>query len=64
MLTGQSGYVPMLMIAFSDLGAGVGMSETLSNDLVLSAVVPSTSELHQHVVPLPQRPAVDEGRRR
>lgn len=41
MLTGQSDSVPMLMIAFSVLGAGVGMSETLSNDLVLSAVPPA-----------------------
>ena len=38
MLTGQSGSVPMLMLAFSVLGAGVGLSETLSNDMALAAV--------------------------
>lgn len=41
MLTGQSGSVPLLMIAFSVLGAGVGLSETLSNDMALSAVPPA-----------------------
>ncbi|MBB2994468.1 MFS transporter [Paeniglutamicibacter cryotolerans] len=35
---GQSGSVPALMVAFCVLGAGVGMSETLSNDLALGAV--------------------------
>lgn len=38
---GQSGSVPALMLAFSVLGAGVGMAETISNDLVLSAVPPA-----------------------
>ncbi|MDO5743279.1 MAG: MFS transporter [Micrococcaceae bacterium] len=41
MLTGQSGSVLMLMVAFSVLGAGVGLSETLSNDMALSAVPPA-----------------------
>ena len=41
MLTGQSGSVPMLMVAFGVLGAGVGMSETLSNDMALAAVPPA-----------------------
>jgi DHA2 family multidrug resistance protein-like MFS transporter len=41
MLTGQSGSVPMLMLAFGVLGAGVGLSETLSNDMALSAVPPA-----------------------
>ncbi len=35
---GQSGSVAALMIGFSVLGAGVGMAETLSNDLALSSV--------------------------
>ncbi|MGL3805235.1 MFS transporter [Paeniglutamicibacter sp. R2-26] len=35
---GQSGSVVALMLAFGVLGAGVGMAETLSNDLALSAV--------------------------
>ncbi len=41
MLTGQSGSVLILMVAFSVLGAGVGLSETLSNDMALSAVPPA-----------------------
>ncbi|MFL4474527.1 MFS transporter [Paeniglutamicibacter sp. MACA_103] len=41
MLTGASGSVPMLMLAFGVLGAGVGLSETLSNDMALSAVPPA-----------------------
>lgn len=35
---GHTGSVLALMVAFSVLGAGVGMAETLSNDLALSAV--------------------------
>lgn len=38
LIFGQSGSVVALMVAFAVLGAGVGMAETLSNDLALSAV--------------------------
>ncbi len=37
---GHTGSVPVLVVAFVLLGAGVGMSETLSNDLALGAVPP------------------------
>ena len=37
-LTGTSGSDLMLVIAFALLGAGVGAAETISNDLILSAV--------------------------
>lgn len=38
---GQTGSVAALMTAFAVLGAGVGMAETISNDLALSAVPPA-----------------------
>ncbi|MFB0833839.1 MFS transporter [Arthrobacter halodurans] len=38
---GQTGSVTALMVAFAVLGAGVGMAETISNDLALSAVPPA-----------------------
>ncbi|PQZ86973.1 MFS transporter [Arthrobacter sp. MYb227] len=38
LIFGKSGSVIALMVAFAVLGAGVGMAETLSNDLALSAV--------------------------
>jgi DHA2 family multidrug resistance protein-like MFS transporter len=38
MLTGSSGSDLALLIAFAILGAGVGAAETISNDLILSAV--------------------------
>lgn len=38
LIFGQSGSVVALMAGFSILGAGVGMAETLSNDLALSSV--------------------------
>ncbi|WP_026555826.1 MFS transporter [Arthrobacter sp. 35W] len=37
----SSGSVPGLMLAFAILGAGVGMAETISNDLILSAAPPA-----------------------
>ncbi|GHD06795.1 MFS transporter [Zhihengliuella salsuginis] len=40
LFVGQSGSVLLLMTAFCVLGAGVGLAETLSNDLALSAVPP------------------------
>lgn len=40
MVSGRAGSDLGLLIAFAVLGAGVGMAETISNDLILSSVVP------------------------
>ena len=39
-LTGQSGEVLPLVIAFSLLGMGIGAAETLSNDMIIGSVTP------------------------
>ncbi|GAB3620286.1 MFS transporter [Glutamicibacter endophyticus] len=41
MFAGSNGNVAWIMVAFCVLGSGVGMTETLSNDMALGAVPPS-----------------------
>lgn len=41
MFTGQNGSATDVMIAFAILGLGIGAAETISNDLIISAVPPA-----------------------